>query len=170
MLPHLEHRRDWILEATASFWGGATWEEHCRHITFLHTGLGGLGLSPPVPTAAAQYLAARLQLRTEPQPEDNAKTAAEKLCVDTLSSLGVSLSSVLGRDEETLWKDGMQRASKPLQKSIEHRQLQMLKDLGWTSPCMRCGRNKNMMTRLADGSACVCRPAVPTTQPGLESL
>ena len=44
------------------------------------------------------------------------------------------MSKVLGRDDETLRKDGMHKASKQLQKTVEHRQLQVLNDLGWTRP------------------------------------
>ena len=49
MVPHLETRRDWILQVTASFWGGAVWEEQNRHVAFLHARLGGLGVAPPYP-------------------------------------------------------------------------------------------------------------------------
>ena len=58
----LEQRRDWILDATATFLvEGAKWDEKTKHVTFLSARLGGLGVSPPIPVAALQHLSARFQ-------------------------------------------------------------------------------------------------------------
>ena len=80
------------------------------HVAFPSARIGGLGVAPP-PTAALQYLIVKFHLHTEPQPEEIPKNAAERKACEALDQ-GVQIQVAPGRDDETLWRDGLQKTSK----------------------------------------------------------
>ena len=134
MMPWLQDRRDSIIQRADLLLPGAGRDDLRKRLLFLDAKAGGLGVKPPIATAAIYSLSQNLKHRHANSAEEEPWSCSNARAWDILEGLGIYPDAVLKATKEDLRRGGAAGAAPLLQ--AEHIRIQ--KDLlaadGWTDP------------------------------------